>query len=306
MGKIVVVGSYITDVAVYTPRFPKDGETLLGSSVKFGPGGKGSNQATAAHRAGGDVVTVAKIGTDFLGQVALSHYRKEGMSDRYLLRQEDCQTGCAVIEIQEQTAENRIIVTAGANRLLLPEEVPEEEIRSCDVLLLQQETSPEANRQAAILARRYGKTVILNPAPGVEEGAALFPLTDYVTPNETEAAVYTGVSVTDGASARLAAGVLQERGAKNVIITLGKAGAYLKTADTELLIPPYAVKAVDTTGAGDAFNGAFAAALSEGRTAEEAARFASAAAALSVTKRGTSEAMPYRQEVLRLMAEQPV
>ena len=306
MGKILVVGSYMTDVAVYTPRFPKDGETLMGSGVKFGPGGKGSNQATAAHRVGGEVVMFAKIGCDFLSSVALTHYGNEGMTDRYLLRDEEHATGCAIIEVNEQTAENRIIVMPGSNQYISVEEVraAEEEFRTCDVVLLQLEANLEATAEAARLGRKHGKTVILNTAPFREIEESLFSFVDYVTPNETEASYYSGVQVTDESSARLAAEVFLAKGVKNVVITLGKAGAYVKAGDTDMVVPAYRVQAADTTGAGDAFNGGFAVALSEGKSVEDAVRFASAVAGLSVTKQGASAAMPHLEDVLRLMEEQ--
>lgn len=306
MSKIVVVGSFITDVAVYTPRFPKEGESVMGSRMKFGPGGKGSNQATAAGRAGGDVIMVTKLGGDFMAEIALAHYKSEGMSLKYIYKDESCETGSAVIEINERTAENKIVVMTAANERLTGEEVraAECEIEGCDAVLLQLEANPEAFFTAAELGRKHGKTVILNTAPVREIDESIFALTDYVTPNETEASYYSGIEVVDESSARKAAEALIGKGAKNVIITLGKMGAYIKADGVDTVVPSYNVKAVDTTGAGDAFNGGLAVALAEGKDVVSAVMFANALAALSVTKNGTSPAMPYRREIEALMEAQ--
>ncbi|MBQ8165335.1 MAG: ribokinase [Clostridia bacterium] len=305
MGKVVVVGSFITDIAVYTPRFPVDGESVIGERMKFGPGGKGSNQATAAHRAGAEVTMVTKLGGDFMAEIALNHYKNEKMDMKYVYRDNECETGSAVIEIHKETAENRIIVTTAANEKITREEVfaAEKEFAECDVVLLQHETSPESLAAAIDLGNKYNKKIILNTAPMREVDRSLFAKVDFVTPNETEAEYYSGVKVTDLESARKAAAVFKEMGAKNVLITLGKAGAYVKAGDIDEIVPPFTVKAVDTTGAGDAFNGGFAAALSEGKDIISAVKFASALAAVSVTRPGTSPAMPYREEIDAFLAE---
>ncbi len=304
-GKIVVMGSFITDIAVMTPHFPADGETVLGNSIKFGPGGKGSNQATAAKRAGAEVIMITKLGEDFMSRIAVSHYEKEGMSQKYVYTQKNGQTGSAIIEINAETAENRIIVLTAANRSITREEVDraEEEIKTCDVVLTQLETSDEPLEEAVLLAKKYGKINVLNPAPAGDVSETVLKNTDYIIPNETEAEYYTGVHITDESSAELAADKLLAMGVKNVIITLGKAGVYAKTADYRGMIPGFRVKAVDTTGAGDAFCGGFSAAIAEGKGTEEAARFACALAAISVTRHGTSPVMPYRNEIEELLAK---
>ena len=302
-GKVVVTGSFITDIAVFTSRFPADGETVPGRSIQFGPGGKGSNQATAASRAGAEVIMITKIGTDFMGEIARTHYKNEIMTQKYVFTQEGGETGSAIIEINAETAENRIIVLKGANDALTKEEIDqaEAEFQECDVLLTQLEASQISVLESIRLARRYGKTVVLNPAPAGEIDEALFGEIDYFTPNETEAEFYTGIRVTDEQTAERAADRLLDKGVKNVIITLGKIGVYAKTKEFQGIVPAFRVKAVDTTGAGDAFNGGFCAALAEGKSVRDAVLFANALAALSVTRRGTSPAMPYRGEIEKML-----
>lgn len=298
MSKIVVVGSYITDIAVFVGAFPSDGQTVVGDRVKIGPGGKGSNQATAARRSGADVVMITKTGKDSLRDMALSHYNSEGMTTKYVYEDAVNATGCAIIQISTINAENRIIVTPGANDYLSADEVrlAKDEFKTCDTVLIQLEASFESVEEAVDLARKYNKRIVLNPAPMRKIDEKIFQYADFITPNETEAAFYTGIIVNDIDSARKAAIVLMEKGAKNVIITLGKAGAFVKTSTEEFVVPSFNVKAVDTTGAGDAFNGGFAVAISEGKSLKEAVKFASAVAALSVTREGTSNSMPFRKE----------
>ena len=182
-GKVVVTGSFITDIAVFTSRFPADGETVPGRSIQFGPGGKGSNQATAASRAGAEVIMITKIGTDFMGEIARTHYKNEIMTQKYVYTQEGGETGSAIIEINAETAENRIIVLKGANDALTKEEIDqaEAEFQECDVLLTQLEASQISVLESIRLARRYGKTVVLNPAPAGEIDEALFGEIDYFT-----------------------------------------------------------------------------------------------------------------------------
>lgn len=298
-GKVVVTGSFITDIAVFTPRFPTDGETVPGKTIKFGPGGKGSNQATAANRAGAEVVMITKIGTDFMGDIARAHYTNENMTQQYVYTQEGGETGSAIIEINTETAENRIIVLKAANDTITKEEVDraEEEFKTCDVLLTQLESSEISIAESIKLARKYGKIVVLNPAPAGKIDEDLLKDVDYITPNETEAEFFTGIRVIDEETAAKAAACFLAKGVGNVIITLGKAGVYAKTKDFEGMVPSFRVKAVDTTGAGDAFNGGFCAALAEGKSVKDAILFANALAAISVTRQGTSPAMPYREEI---------
>ncbi|MBE7025565.1 MAG: ribokinase [Ruminococcaceae bacterium] len=302
MGKIVGTGSLIVDIAGYAPHLPVDGETTLGSTLKLGPGGKGSNQLTAAHRAGAEVRIISKIGKDFLADIMLSHYKNEGMSTEYIGISETGETASAIIEVNEQTAQNRIIVIKGANDEVTVGDVlkAEKDFADCDVVLTQLETSFESILACKELAQKYNKPFVLNTAPFQEVPDGLIEGCDYITPNETEASFFSGVPVNTVEDAKKAADVLLKKDVKNVIITLGKMGVYFKNMAEEYFVPAIEVDAVDTTGAGDAFNGGFATALSEGFAIPDALRFATCVAALSVTKKGTSPAMPFKEEIYAL------
>lgn len=301
--KVVVVGSFIVDITGFANRFPKDGETVIGSAVRIGPGGKGSNQATAVSRAGADVVMITKIGNDVLSNIAHEHYSAEGMSEKFIYKTDKATTGTAFIEVNETSGENRIIAIKGANELLSAAEVAaaEDEIASCDAVLAQLETSNEAVEELMRIAKKYGKTIVLNPAPYQPVPDGFFDGVDYLTPNETEAEFYSGVPVESPDDAERAALKLLKMGVKNVIITLGKKGAFFTDGKNKMLVPTTDLKAVDTTGAGDAFNGGFAVALSEGMDIGRALKFANCTASISVTRFGTSPAMPYRHEIDELM-----
>lgn len=246
---------------------------------------------------------VTKIGTDSMSEIARTHYAAERMTQQYVYTQEGGETGAAIIEIHTETAENRIIVMKAANDALTKEEVAqaEAEFNTCDVLLTQLEASAESTAEAIRLAQKYGKISVLNPAPASAVDEALFRGLDYITPNETEAEYFTGIRVIDEATAEQAADRLLAKGVRNVIITLGKAGVYAKTEAFKGLVPSFRVEAVDTTGAGDAFNGGFCAALAEGKSVRDAIVFANALAAISVTRPGTSPAMPRREEIEKML-----
>ncbi len=303
--KITVVGSINVDMTAFTPHFPVDGETVVGDRLQFGPGGKGLNQATAASRAGGEVIMVAKIGRDFLSSVALDHFRAEGMSEKHLAIADDVGTGSAIIEVSSVSGENKIIIIKGANEKITAEEVlaAENEIASSDIVLTQLESSFESVRALIETANKHHIPVVLNPAPFQSVPEGLFDGVDYFTPNETEAEYFSGIKVTDEASASLAADRLMETlGVKHVIITLGKKGAYYKDNKKELLVAPPVMKAVDTTGAGDSFNGGLCVALSEGMDIKTALEFANCTAAISVTRAGAAPAMAHREEIDELYA----
>lgn len=306
MGKIVVLGCSNTDITSYSERFPVDGESMLADAVVFGPGGKGNNQATAASRAGGDVRFVSKVGRDYLSSVVLDHLRAEGMDTRYVFESDSVQTGCAVIQVRREGGENRILVVKGANDALTAGEVEqaEGEIAACDVLLTQLETSIESVTEGLRLAKAHGRITILNPAPLQPVPEDLFAGVDYLTPNETEAEYYTGVAVNGADDARRAAQALISKGARRVVITLGKRGAFFYDGESEIQVPSAKVTAIDTVGAGDAFNGGLAVALSEGLPIERALQFASCVAGLSVTRKGAASSMPTRAEVDALLRGQ--
>ena len=296
--KIVVVGSFITDITGFAPRFPGDGETVLGSAVKFGPGGKGSNQATAASRSGGEVVMVTKIGTDMLSDIARKHYTAEGMTQKYVTVTDKADTGSAFIEVSETTGENRIIVVKGANAYITKEDVyaAEQDIAESNAVLTQLESSLDSVIALKELAEKYGKPFVLNPAPMQEVPEGLFKGIDFFTPNETEAEFFSGVKVTSPETAEEAADRLLALGVKNVIITLGKKGGFWTNGTEKALVPTTDLKPVDTTGAGDAFNGGFTVAISEGRDVIDAMKFGNSVASISVTRKGSSPSMPTREE----------
>ena len=303
MAKIVGPGSLIVDVTGYAPHLPVAGETAKGSTLRFGPGGKGSNQMTAAHRAGSEVKIISRRGSDVTGQLLKQHYAAEGMSEEHVRVSPDFETGSALIEIDETTAQNRIMVILGANENIDREQVyaAEADFADCDAVLTQFETTVEAVLAAKELAHKYRKPLILNPAPYIPLPEGLLNGIDYVTPNETETEQFTGVAVKTGEDCREAAKRFFAMGVKNVVITLGVRGVFFSDGQQELVVPALKVKAVETTGAGDAFNGGFATAIAEGLSVETALKFATCTAAISVTRYGSSPSMPYRHEILELL-----
>jgi ribokinase len=303
MKKIIGTGSLIVDIAGYATRLPVAGETTLGQTLRLGPGGKGNNQMTAAHRAGAETIIIGKIGTDFLSQLMLRHYADEGMSTRYIKTTDKNVTGSALIEIDTQTAQNRIIVVKGACDEVTAEEVLEAEadFAGCDLVLTQLETSLESVRECKRLAAKYHKPFILNPAPFQKIPEELFAGIDYITPNETEAEYFTGITVNTEFDAEKAAAKFISIGVKNVLITLGKNGVFYSNGTRCLSVPGIVVDSVDTTGAGDAFNGGFATAIAEGYDLETSLKFANCVGALSTTRRGSATAMPRRSEIIQFL-----
>jgi ribokinase len=299
---VVVVGSSNTDMIVKTERLPKPGETILGGEFVTAAGGKGANQAVAAARAGAAVTLVARLGRDMFGDRAAAGFAAEGINVDFLVRDASAPSGVALIFVGGE-GENSIAVASGANSKLTPEDVrrARSAVRDSHVLLLQLETPIQTVAAAAELGHAAGVRVILNPAPGRPVPESLLRRLYLLTPNETEAELLTGRKVSDAASAAKAAEALLVRGVPNVLITLGERGAYLQGQDGRGLVAPYKVRAVDTTAAGDVFNGALAVALAEGRPLLEAARFANAAAALSVTRLGAQPSAPSRAEIERML-----
>ena len=306
MAKIIGPGSLIVDVTGFAPHLPVEGETTKGTTVRFGPGGKGNNQMTAAHRAGCEVKIISRRGDDVLGQILKKHYQTEGMSEKYVTVDPDGETGSALIEIDETTAQNRIIVILGANDDIKREDIllAESDFANCDAVLTQFETTVEAVIAAKELANKYQKPFILNPAPYINVPASVFDGVDYVTPNETEAEQFTGIAVNTIEDCRAAAQKMMEMGVKNVIITLGVRGAFYTNGKDEVVVPSIKVKAVETTGAGDAFNGGLATAIAEGMPIKQALQFATCTAAISVTRLGSAPSMPQRAEILEMMKKE--
>jgi len=298
---IVVVGSANTDMIVSLERLPRPGETLLGGTFLSAAGGKGANQAVAASRAGGRVSLVARLGADALGDDALKGYLHDGIDVTQISRDRRAATGVALIFVA-RNGENSIAVAGGANGRLSPQHIGKSRstIAAADVLLMQLETPLNAVQAAARIAAAKGAIVILNPAPARRLPSGLLRHVSILTPNETEAQVLTDVKINGLATLERAALRLRRRGVRTVILTLGARGAYVSSEEFTALIPGFKVKAVDATAAGDVFNGALAVALGEGQPLHEAVRFANAAAAISVTRRGAQPSVPTRRQIVAL------
>jgi ribokinase len=301
---IVVMGIFAADLTFLTPRLPAWTETVLGSGFRIGPGGKGSNQAIAVARLSASVEFLAKIGRDEFGAMARGIYQTEGVGTAFLFESADKPTGAAAILIDDAHGENAIIVVPGASATLSEAEIDQAGavIGDAAVFLTQLEVPLPLVMHALSEARLRGVTTILNPAPAFPLTDDLLRLVDILTPNETEAAMLSGLPVGNAEEAARAADALIARGAGAVVITMGAAGALLRRDGRTTVVP--AVKAgpvIDTTGAGDSFNAAIAVALSEGRSLEEALGFACAVAGLKVTRAGAGAGMPYRAEVAALL-----
>ncbi len=299
---IVVIGSSNTDMILRLERLPRPGETLLGGAFHLAAGGKGANQAVAAARAGGRVTLVARIGCDPFGDHALADWARDGIHTGFVARDRSVPSGVAFIFVARD-GENCIGVAAGANARLSPADIRKAgpAIRQAAVVILQLETPLETVQAAAELAARAGVPIILNPAPARPLPDSLLRRVTILTPNETEAECLTGVRVREDASAARAARRLLERGMQTVILTLGARGAWVAGDGIGQRVPGFRVTAVDTTAAGDVFNGALAVAMGEGRPLLDAVRFAHAAAALSVTRLGAQPSAPGRREIEALL-----
>jgi ribokinase len=296
--KILVIGSSNTDMVVQSPRLPMPGETVLGRQFVMNPGGKGANQAVAATRLGGSVRLLAKLGDNPFGRQAISQLQREGILTDYILIDPNHPSGVALITVDER-GENSIVVASGANMALATAEIANAQtaFAQAELILLQLEIPLPTVELAAKMAFELGKTVILNPAPACVLSDSLLQNVTILTPNQTEAQRLTGVTVDSLEIAHLAAQKLCDRGVANVVITLGKEGAYLYNEQIAQLIPSYPAKAVDTTAAGDTFNGALAVALSQGKELYDAIAFANLAASFTVTRLGAQSSMPYRSEI---------
>lgn len=303
--KIVMFGSYVADLTGVAEHLPMAGETVFGEKFKIGPGGKGSNQGVAAHRAGADVKIITKLGHDVFGELALNFYKENGISTEYILMDEEMGTGIALICVDQKTKQNQILVVPAACTNFTPENM--EKIRpyivEADILLVQFEVNMDALEQAITMAKDAGVTVVLNPAPARKVPRELLAKVDYITPNEVEAETLTGVAVKDEAGAQRAAEVFHSWGISGVVITMGKNGVYASDGTTAKMVPAYQVECVDTTGAGDAFNGGFVTALSEGKNLFEASVFGNALASLAVQKFGTAPSMPQRKDIDRVLGK---
>jgi len=296
---ITILGIFAGDTVYRADRLPHMGETLLGRGFQLGPGGKGSNQAVAAARAGGDVRFITRLGDDAFAAIARKVWADAGVTPDVTIDQ-GSHTGAAMIFVDAATGQNAIIVAPGAaGRISLDDvEGRATAIAASRVFLTQLEQPLPPALRALEIARSGGAMTVLNPAPATDLPPQMLALCDLVTPNESEAEGLTGIRVTDPASAEAAARALRAQGAGAVIVTLGAQGALYHGAGQTLHVPPMSLgPVVDTTGAGDAFNGGLVAALSEGQPMAQALRFATATAALSVTRAGAAASMPQRYEI---------
>lgn len=303
--KITVFGSFVVDLMGRTPHLPVPGETVKGTFFKQGPGGKGFNQGVAAHKAGADVAMATKLGRDSMANVALDAMTELNMPKEYLAYNDEVATGIALILVDENTSQNEIVIVPGACNTITDEDIERLKPRLLEsgYVLLQLEVNQDANEKVAKFAKEHGVKVIINTAPYQKISDEFLNGAYLVTPNEVEAEELTGVPVTDLESASRAAKVFFDKGVENVLITMGGKGAFVSAGGREEIVPAFRVNAVDTTGAGDAFNGGLIAALAEGKDLWEAAKFASALAALSVQRIGTTPAMPTRAEVDEFLAQ---
>ena len=302
-GRVVVMGSFVVDLMMRAERLPVTGETVKGKCFDIGAGGKGSNQAVAASRAGAHVTIITKLGKDEFSNIALRSYKENNMTTNYVVQDDGESTGAALIMVDDNTSDNKIIVNLGACNSVTHDDIDRarEEIINSDIYLTQLECNQDAVIYGIEVAYKAGIPVILNPAPAEAFDERVYRMIEYFTPNETEAELLSGIKIRNIEDAERASKWFLDRGVKNCIITMGSQGAYLNNGKKANLYPPFKVKAVDTTGAGDAFNGGLAAALAYGYELDEAIRFANATASLSVTKIGTAKAMPYREEINKLL-----
>ncbi len=304
MGRVSILGVYVADTTFRADRQPDMGETILGKSFALGPGGKGSNQAVAAARAGAETHFISKLGDDAFADMARAIWAEAGVVAD-VVTDPDSYTGAAYIFVDDATGNNAIIISPGVAATISLQDVEAQAaiIRASDVFMTQLEQPIEAACAGLSIALEAGVKTILNPAPAADLPDEMIALSDLVTPNESEAEGLTGVKVTSDDTAEAAARILIDRGAGAVIVTLGENGALYVDAAQSVKVPAISAGPVaETTGAGDAFNGAFAARWSDGATAEEALRFAAATAAISVTRPGTAASMPDKSDVEALLA----
>jgi ribokinase len=303
MGKVVILGVFVADTAYRAARQPKMGETIMGRSFVLGPGGKGSNQAVAAAMAGAETHFISRLGQDPFADMAMATWARAGVHPA--VRQDaGSYTGAAYIFIEDATGNNAIIISPGAAAEIATGDIDANAalITGAKVFVTQLEQPIPVALYALKMARAAGVTTILNPAPAASLPEGMLGYCDYVTPNESEAEALCGLAVTSVAEAEVAARALRAMGAGAVIVTLGEKGALFHDGTRTVHVPPFmAGPVVETTGAGDAFNGGFAAALSEGMDPVEAVRFGSATAGISVTRAGTAPSMPSRAEIEALL-----
>lgn len=305
---IIVFGSINMDITAFTPRLPKLGETLFGTSYITVPGGKGNNQAVVAARLGAKVKFVGRVGKDIFGSEVLNIIKSENVDISAIKEDANNHTGLAIISVDEK-ADNGIIVISGANMAIDEQDVlrATNSLEDARVLMLQMEVPLNASLALARMAKEHGITIIFDPAPAPSSSLPdeFYQLVDIVTPNELETEALVGFPIRDMNDAEKASIQLRKKGVATAIIKLGDRGVYFNSQEESGFIPPFKVKAIDSVAAGDAFNGALAVAISEGKPIAEAVRWGAAAGALATTKKGALPSMPYRDEVLNLLSLQP-
>ncbi|PPR47042.1 MAG: Ribokinase [Alphaproteobacteria bacterium MarineAlpha5_Bin9] len=299
MKTISILGIYVADLAFFADSIPVKGETILGQDYVVGPGGKGSNQAVAAAKAGGNVKFISKIGDDQFGNMAIEIYKEVGVDYTNVIQTKKFTTGTAGIFINKLSGENAITVVPGAAGKIITKDIDISTIKNSSIFLTQLELPIELVEYSLEIAKKNNVTTILNPAPAVKLNDKILNLIDYFTPNETEASFYVNHAINSIEDIKKASLSLLDKGIKNVIITLGAKGSYYKSKKEEFLINAYEPKdkVIDTTGAGDAFNAGLAVGLSEGLSIRDSIKFANVTAGLSTTKIGTAKSMPTRSEI---------
>lgn len=309
MKKLLVVGSYNVDLISMTDRLPAPGETVLGSSFFTCPGGKGANQAVAAAKMGQDTTFLAKVGADSFGAEAVQFLKKQHINADLVRQEQGCKTGTAQIIVNSQ-GENIIVVSPGANNLFSSDDMMSNEavISEVDAILVQFEIPKETIETAIQLAKKHNKTVIVNPAPVLDLDQSALRGIDYLTPNEHELKLLSKCASLASIQEIKEAGikVIREYSVKNLIVTLGSKGVLYQSEEKSVLYPSFKVNAIDTSGAGDCFNGAFSYFLLQGLSMDDVVFYASAAAALSVTRLGTSSSYPDLQEVMTFASEHQI
>lgn len=298
MKKIIVIGSSNVDMVVKTSHLPAPGETILGGEFFMNQGGKGANQAVAVERLGGNLIFMAKLGNDILGQQSVDYFKKEGIDTRYITLDENSASGVALISVDDH-AENSIVVASGANMLLNEQDVDKVVEVMCegDILLMQLEIPLQTVEYAARKAFEKGVKVVLNPAPARNLPKELFRYLYMITPNRIEAEMLTGIKITNDADAEEVAKEIHAMGVKNVIITLGSKGCLIREDGVSYRVDAFKVDPIDTTAAGDTFNGALCVALAEGMDLKQAAVMASKASSITVTRMGAQSSIPRREEL---------
>ncbi len=297
MNDITVLGIFVADISFSGNKIPSTGETILGDNYNIGPGGKGCNQAIAISRLGGKVNFISKLGNDDYGKLALDKLRKDNIDISNIIISNKHKTGVAGIHVDRNTGKNAITVVRGAPSSLTIQEIDTNLIKQSKILLTQLEIPIEVTLHCLRVAKEFGLINILNPAPACELSSDFFKLIDYFTPNETEAEFYTGVKINNKDDAKVSAKKLIDMGIKKVIITLGEKGLFYSDGKEEIYLEATSDKAVDTTGAGDAFNGGFSFALLKEKKIKECLEIANKVAGFSTTKLGAGDSMPNLKDI---------